>query len=237
MGYVRKERVGGPYLPAYFQSLVKREVGYVFLPSDTADYKDIHALESLKGFLRYVVGVGQVAQSAEAETQNRQPIVYGADWYDFHSIDTEGMLVYGVENEVRNSGIAVVSEGVGVFSFQGFLNSGLGIDGETLAREVVECTDVIQAACVVLVHMGEKHGIEFLYPASKHLLPEIRTGIDYEPEPLIFHVCGGSESLVVEVIGAAYFAVASYHGHALGGTCAQKFYFVGHSTPKIGIFA
>ena len=206
MGYVRKERVGGPYLPAYFQSLVKREVGYVFLPSDTADYKDIHALESLKGFLRYVVGVGQVAQSAEAETQNRQPI--------------EGMLVYGVENEVRNSGIAVVSEGVGVFSFQGFLNSGLGIDGETLAREVVECTDVIQAACVVLVHMGEKHGIEFLYPASKHLLPEIRTGIDYEPEPLIFYVCGGSESLVVEVIGAAYVAAASYHGHALGGACA-----------------
>ena len=220
MGYVRKERVGGPYLPAYFQSLVKREVGYVFLPSDTADYKDIHALESLKRFLRYVVGVGQVAQSAEAETQNRQPIVYGADWYDFHSIYTEGMLVYGVENEVRNSGIAVVSEGVGVFSFQGFLDSGFCIYGESLAREVVEGADVIQPACVVLVHMGEKHCVKFLYPASEHLLPEIRTGIDYEPEPLIFHVCGGSESLVVEVIGAAYVAAASYHGHALGGACA-----------------
>ena len=215
-----KKRVCGPYLPAYFQSLVQREVGYVLLPSDAADDKYVHALEFLKGFLRYVVGVGQVAQSAEAETQNRQPIVYGADWYDFHSIDTEGMLVYGVENEVRNSGIAVVSEGVGVFSFQGFLNSGFCIYGESLAREVVEGPDVIQPAGMVLVHMGEKHGIEFLYPASKHLLPEIRTGIDYEPEPLIFHVCGGSESLVVEVIGAAYVAAASYHGHALGGACA-----------------
>ena len=236
MGYVRKERVGGPYLPAYFQSLVQREVGYVLLPSDAADDKYVHALEFLKGLLRYVVGVGQVAQSAEAETQNRQPIVYGADWYDFYSIDTEGMLVYGVENEVRNSGIAVVSEGVGVFSFQGFLDSGLGIYGESLAREVVEGPDVIQPTGMVLVHMGEKHCVKFLYPASEHLLPEIRTGIDYEPEPLIFYVCGGSESLVMEVIGAAYIAAASYHGHSLGGACAQKFYFVDHSTPKIGNF-
>lgn len=220
MGYVRKERVGGPYLPAYFQSLVQREVGYVFLPSDTADYKDIHALEFLKGLLRYVVGVGQVAQSAEPESQYRQSVMYGADGDNFHSVDIEWILVYGVKDEVRNSGIAVVSECVGVFSFQGFLDSGLGIYGESLAREVVECTDVIQAACVVLVHMGEKHGIEFLYPASEHLLPEIRAGIDYEPEPLIFYVCGGSESLVVEVIGAAYVAAASYHGHALGGACA-----------------
>ena len=181
MGYVRKERVGGPYLPAYFQSLVQAEVRDMLLPSDTADYEDIHALELFNGLFRYAVCVGKVAQSAETESEYRESVMYGADWYDFHSIDTEGMLVYGVENEVRNSGIAVVSEGVGVFSFQGFLNSGLGIDGETLAREVVECTDVIQAACVILVHMGEKHGIEFLYPASKHLLPEIRTGIDYEP--------------------------------------------------------
>ena len=54
-----KKRVCGPYLPAYFQSLVQREVGYVLLPSDAADDKYVHALEFLKGFLRYVVGVGQ----------------------------------------------------------------------------------------------------------------------------------------------------------------------------------
>lgn len=231
-----KKRVCGPYFTAYFQSLVQREVGYVLLPSDAADGKYVHALEFLKGFLRYVVGVGQVAQSAEAETKNRQPIVYGADWYDFYSIDTEGMLVYGVEDEVRYSGIAVVSEGVGVFSFQGFLDSGFCIYGESLAHEVVEGADVIQPTGMVLVHMCENHCVKFLYPASEHLLPEIRTGIDYEPEPLIFYVCGGSESLVMEVIGAAYIAAASYHGHSLGGACAQKFYFVDHSTPKIGNF-
>ena len=209
----------------------------VFLLSDTTDYEDIHALELFNGLFRYAVCVGKVAQSAETESEYREPVMYGADGDDLHSVDIEWMLVYGVEDEVRHSGIAVVSECIGVFSFERFLDTGFGIYGETFVHEVIVCPDIIQPAGVVLVHMGEKHRVKFLYPAPEHLLPEIRACVDYQSEPLVFYVGGSSESLVAEVVGAAYFAVASYHGHALGGTCAQKFYFVGHSTPKIGIFA
>ena len=65
---VCKERVGCTYFPAYFQSLVQAEVRDMLLPSDTADYEDIHALELFNGLFRYAVCVGKVAQSAETES-------------------------------------------------------------------------------------------------------------------------------------------------------------------------
>ena len=129
-------------------------------------------------------------------------------------------------DEVRNSWVAVVAEGVGVLPSEGILDHRLGVDGECPVHEIVEGPYVIQSAGVVLVHVGEQHCVQLPYAAAQYLLPEVRAGVHYQSQTLVFDVCGGSQPLVVEVVRPADGTGAADDGHALGGACPQKFYFI-----------
>ena len=213
-------------LPTDLQSLVQGKMGDVRSPADAADYENVHSAETFYGLFGDVVGVGQITQAAEAESQYGQLVVHGPHGDYLHSTDAEGLFSDGVQDEVRNSGVAVVAEGVGVLPSEGILDDGLCVDGECPVHEVVEGPHVIQSAGVVLVHMGEQHGVQLPYAAAQDLLPEVRAGVHHQSQPLVFDVCGGSQPLVVEVVRPADGAGATDDGHALGGACPQKFYFI-----------
>ena len=226
MGEVGQETLSCSDFAADFQGLVQREVGDVRSPAYAAYDEDVHSVEKLYGLGTYVIGVCQVSQPAEPEAQDRESVVHGPYRDNLRSVDAEGGLAYGVQYEVRYSGITVVPEGVGVLAFERFLDYGLGVDRKCLVHEIVECSDIVQASGVVLVHVGQQHGIQFLDAAAQDLLAEIRTGIHDQPQAVIFDVGRGSESFVMEIIRAADRAGAADDGHALGGACAEKFYFV-----------
>ena len=221
-----QEAVPGTHLAADFYGFVQGKMGDVRGPADAADYEDVHSAEALYRLFGDVVGVGKIAKAAEAESQDGQLVVHGPHGDYLHSIDAERFLSDGVQDEVGNSGVAVVAEGVGVFPPEGILDHGLGVDGECPVHEVVEGPHVIQSAGVVLVHVSEQHGVKLPYAAAQYLLPEVRTGVHHQSQSLVFDVCGGSQPLVVEVVRLADGAGAADYGHALGGACPQKFYFI-----------
>ena len=82
---------------------------------------------------------------------------------------------------------------------------------------------------MVLVLMGEQHGIELLDAGPQHLLPEIRTGVDHE-RPLPLWSVGAidleqgarAEALVPGILGRADPAVTRDDGHPLRGAGAEK---------------
>ena len=213
-------------LPTDLQSLVQGKMGDVRSPADAADYEDVHSAEALYGLFGDVVGIGQIAQAAETESKDGQLVVHGPHGDYLHSSDAEGLLSDGVQDEVRNSGVAVVAEGVGVLPSEGILDYRLGVDGKCPVHEVVEGPHVIQSAGMVLVHVGEQHGIQLPDTAAQNLLPEVRAGVHHQSQTLVFDVCGGSQPLVVEVVRPADGTGAADDGHALGSACPQKFYFI-----------
>lgn len=211
---------------ADINGLVQGKMGNVRGPADAADYEDVHSAEALYGLFGDVVGIGKIAKAAEAESQDGQLVVHGPHGDYLHSTDAEGLFSDGMQDEVRNSWVAVVAEGVGVLPFERFLDDGLCVDGKCPVHEVVEGPHVIQSAGMVLVHVGEQHSIQLPDTAAQDLLPEVRAGVHHEPETLVFDICGGSQPLVVEVVRAADGTGAADDGHALGSACPQKFYFI-----------
>jgi len=221
-----QEAVPGTHLAADFYGFVQGKMGDVRSPADAADDEDVHSTETLYGLFGDVVGVSQIAQASETESQDGQLVVHRTHGDYLHSVDAEWLFSYGVQDEVRNSGIAVVSEGIGVLPLEGVLYHRLCVDGKCTLHEVVEGSYIVQPPGMVLVHVGEEYGVQLPDAAAQYLLPEVRTCVHNQPEPFVFDVGGGSQPFVVEIVRAADRAGAADDGHALGGACPQKFYFV-----------
>ena len=122
----------------------------------------------------------------------------------------------------RCSGIFLLLEGVTVFHPQGVFYIFLAIDFRSLLFKVVEGADVIQPTCVVFMVMSQKNCVYVCYTGTKHLLPEIRTGIYKYAKPFVVHENAGAKPLVARILAAADIAAATYHRHSLRCACTQE---------------
>lgn len=168
-------------LAAYFEGFSEGKVGYVGCASYAAYYENIHTAEQFYGFFGNIVGIGEIPQFTEAETEYGEFVVHGPYRYDPDPVYTEGLFPYGVQDKIRYARVAVVSECIGVFPFQGFLDHRLGIYREGTVHEIVECPYVIESSGMVLVHVGQQYCVQFPDAAAKDLLAEVRTGVYDKP--------------------------------------------------------
>ena len=63
--------------------------------------------------------------------------------------------------------------------------------------------------------VGQEYGIKMCYSGTKHLLAEVRTGIDKYGQTFMLYEHAGPEPLVTRVAAAAHIATAAYHRHSL----------------------
>ena len=96
-----------------------------------------------------------------------------------------------------------------------------GVDGEIFAA-VAEGAEVIEAHDVIGMGVGEDHGVEAAEAFAEGLGAEIGAGVDHPSGFGGLEINGGAGALVVGVSGGADGAIATNHGDALGGSCAEE---------------
>ena len=116
---------------------------------------------------------------------------------------------------LRCAGIFGFCKGIAIFHPERILYIFFAIYLTCASFKVIECADVIQSSCVVLMIVGEQDGIKVGHSLAEHLLSEIRTCIHENAQSLVIHENACAKPLVARVLAAAYITSASYHRHSL----------------------
>ena len=224
MADVREVRLLGRGFLQHGHGLGQREVRDVLLAAQGVEHDDVGIAELGAGFGANVVGIGEVAEAADAEAQHGQLVVQGPQGLHGHAQHLKGRVVAldGVQHHAGHAGILVLGKNVGKLLLQLAQHARLGKNGHVRFLPEVEGPNVVQPGGVVLVLVGEKQGVEVRDAGAQHLLPEIGARINYEAAPAHRQVNGHPQAVVAVVERAAHLAGAANHGHARRGARAEE---------------
>ena len=87
----------------------------VLLAAQGIEHDDIGIAELVEGFGADVIGIGEVAEAADAEAQHRQLVVHGPQGLHGHAQHVEGRVVAldGVQHHAGHAGVFVLGKNVG----------------------------------------------------------------------------------------------------------------------------
>ena len=91
-----------------------------------------------------------------------------------------------------------------------------------MAVNIVQRADIVQAARMVPVVVGEENRVQMADTFPEHLLAEIRAGIDQDRPSGKFYEDGAAQAIVPRVLRPAHCAGAADDGYALRRPGAQK---------------
>ena len=196
VGEVSDPGVAGTNSFGYFESAFEAEVGDVSAATDAIDDEVVKVLKLGEFFISNMVHVCAVGYISETVSKNRQLEMSATDRDDFNSINAERVLVNQVNVPFWGTWIAVLSEGIRIFLTEGILYVFLTIYLCRGLFKVVEGADIIETSGVVFVIVCQENGVQMSYSCTKHLLTEIRTGINKKSFAAIVHKDAGAQSLI-----------------------------------------
>ena len=109
-------------------------------------------------------------------------------------------------------------EGVGILTFDLGQSRVVDIERHGLLLLEDEGAQVVEAADMVLMLMGDEHGVQLGDVLTQHLLAEVRTSINDDRPLLGLNQDGGAEALVAWVLRLAHGTGTSNDGYALRGS-------------------
>lgn len=205
VGEERLPRLGYRY---NVKRLAEVHVGGMFFDTESVYDQNVEILYEFERFGGKVEAVGDVSHAPDAESAYVEPPVPYGDGRDFHAGGGKGKTVDFVEGESGNSGIEVGGEAVGNAGAQIGRHVGLAVDGQVAAHAVAEGAQVVDSAHVVVVAVGEEHGVDALCAGAEHLLVEIGAAVYEDRRIAGLNEHRRAHAAVAGVGGAAHGAVA-----------------------------
>ena len=206
-------RLAGPYPTGEGNGLVEGLVGVVGLLAQGVDNEGVAAFDI--GNLTLVDGlhVGDVGQRSDAVAQDGQVVVHHLEGNDVEVANAEGLvLVNLVELDGRNTRIAVLGKAVWQHLEHALTGNGVGIDID-FAKLAIG-TDIVHAAHVVVVGVGDEDAVNLAEGLRHDLLTEVGATVDEQSRLLRLDECRAAQALVVRVGAATGIALAADGGHA-----------------------
>jgi len=114
----------------------------------------------------------------------------------------------------------MLAEAVGNACFYVGYDVGLGVDGKWDFAAIR--AEVVHAAYVVVMAVGDEQRVEVKVGGAEHLLPEIGSAVNQQADALRAHDGGAAQAFVARVVGGASGALAAYLRDAGGCACAQE---------------
>ena len=198
------------------------KMGDMGLDAEGVEDKYLQALQEGHGGGGNVVGVGDIGEVADAETQYWEAMVHDGNGNEVHASGHKGLAVDLVEHHRGHAGIFLVGEDIREFLVEGVDGDGIGEDVHGNALAEVEGPDVVHASDMVFVVVGKDDGVQLLDLMGQHLLAEIGAGVNDAGLALGFQEYCTAEAGIVGVWGGADITIAGDHGNALGGASAKE---------------
>ena len=205
-------RLAGPYPTGKGYGLVERLVGVMGLLAQGVDNEGVAAFDI--GNLTLVDGfhIGDVGQRTDAVAQDRQVMVHDLEGNDVEVANAEGLvLVNLVELDGGNTWIAVLGKAVRQHLEHASAGYGVGIDIDFTKLAIG--TDIVHAAHVVVVGVGDEDAVNLAEGLRHDLLTEVGATVDEQARLFRLDECRAAQALVVRVGAAAGIALAADGGH------------------------
>lgn len=174
------------------ESLVEVEVRNVMLALKCIDHQHAGAFQFFVGGVRDEIGIGNIAEVSEPESEHGQFKVKYRERCYVNIIYGKRFFSNGFEIEAGKSGIGIITENVGKVILDLAQGVGCAVHRHNHVLKEIIGADIIEAGCVVAVGMRENNGIDPADILAQHLLPEIRAGINYKILPADSETDGGS---------------------------------------------
>ena len=205
--------LAGPYPTRKGNSLVEGLMGVMRLLAQGVDHQGVAALEI--GNLLFGNGfhVGDISQRTNAVTQNGQVVVHDLEGNDVEVANAESLvLVNLVELDGRDARIAVL--GKAVWQHLEHASAGDGVRIDIDFTKLTVGPDVVHAAHVVVVGVGDEDAVNLAEGLRHDLLTKVGTTVDEQSRLLRLDECRAAQTLVVRVGAATGIALAADGGHA-----------------------
>ncbi len=188
------------------------------------EYEGINALQVGHLGIGDGLHVGDVGEVLDAEAEDGQVAVHDADGDDFDILaNMDGLVgLNATEVDGGHTGITFLGrrEAIGnaLFKMVGTIGFCIDID----VTEDTVGTEVVEPADVVVVFVGDKHGVEGLEIGVEHLLTEVRPTIYEDALAANLHEGGATQAFVAWVGGGAGGTGATDLRNAAGSTGAEE---------------
>ena len=225
MGRVAHGIEGQVFQPLQFVQFALRKPVHVRKVGDVADTESQHRYGAVvsadrqhvgvvvDGLLRRIVGGSKASVGLPIEIA---PVM---DPFQFSAVAggcyAEGAFVDPMDMPFRCAGIFLLGKSIGIFSLQGFQHRFFTINLDGVPVGIVECADVIQAARMVFVVVGEQNGVQMPDIVCQHLGAKIRPGIDQDAKPVALDQGRRTEAFVLRIGRAADRTATADDGHPL----------------------
>ena len=191
-----------------------REVGFV---SQGVYDEGVDALYLLEGLGRHGLAVCDISETAYPEAYDGQLEVENGQRRDLDAVDRKGLVATElVEVELRHTGVRMLAETVRHTVAEVFGHIGTAVNREIAVFAI--WTQVVDAADVVVVAVGQQRGIEMRRAERQYLLPVIGTAVDEEAAASDIDDGRSTKSFILRVGRATDVAVAPYLRDAGRGT-------------------
>ena len=161
---------------------------------------------------------------AEDVAEDGQVVVHDLDRHDMNVAYLEGfVLVDFVQLDSGNARIAVFGKAVRQGLQHGLARQGVGIDIDFAKLAVGP--DIVHAAYVVVVGMGDEDAVNLAEGLRHDLLAKVGTAINEQPRGLRLDQCRTAQALVVDVGTAASVALATDSRYAARCSRSKKCQF------------
>ena len=202
----------GPYPTGEGYGLVEGLVGVMGLLAQSVDDEGVTALNI--GNLTLVNGfhVGDIDQRTDAVAKYGQVVVHDLEGNDVEVANAENLvLVNLVKLDGGHAWIAVLGKAVRQHLEHALAGYGVGIDID-FAKLAIG-TDIVHAAHVVIVGVGDENAVNLAKRLRHDLLTEVGATVDEQSRLVCLNECRAAQALVVRVGAATGIALAADGGH------------------------
>jgi len=197
-----------------FDCLFYRLMRWMGLMTESVDDERVDALQIfvfLFGDARHVCDIREIAY---AETYDRELCVehsYGDD-FDRISYYNRCVRLHVEEVDGRHSRVAAILRREAVWDA---LEEMVGTEFLRIYVDIAEYTvwaKVVESAHMVVMLVGDEHGIEFAEVNSQHLFTKIGTTVDKDSVAVHIDHSAATQAFIARIGACAYWTCASYLG-------------------------
>ena len=168
------------------------------------------------------VGIGDIGEIANAETENGHLHVPYLDRRKGDIADGKRILVDVMQFKIRNARIFDIGKRIGKFPDDRFPGHSVCVKWHGTVLKKIICPDIIKTGQVILMRVSIDDCVESANPGTEHLEAKIRGSIDYNRSGSGLEKNAGAKPFVFLVDRGTHLAGAGYHGNARTGAGAQE---------------
>ncbi len=223
------------------------------LEAQGVDHKSVNALKERQFAVVDSLHVGDVGEIADAESADRQRAVIDRKYLNINISDGDNVVVIVCAgSDGWYARVFVFRKEIGQGAVHGIDNPFVAVDWNV--AEDTERTEVVYAAAVVVVDVGNEDGINFaadgfrcnlgkvlgvveialdveltletdVTEMAQHLLAEVGTAVDEYASGVAFHHGSRTETTVFRVAAGAYGTGTTDNRNTARCSCSEKSYF------------